>query len=73
MKTKVVSCSKCKECAVHIGVGFLTNEKLHCTKFDIPVEESDGCSFGENGTPKRGTTAPEVSLDNSYVAVWGLR
>ena len=64
------ACGMCANCAVTLPAGFASRYERHCTRFDIPVDSLDGCTFGTPGEPIWGTRYPRTEL-GPYAAVQG--
>lgn len=64
---KTVACGKCENLVEILAVGLSNEVDLRCGKFDIPVSEADGCTFGKEGERKYRATQP-ADIDLGHAA-----
>ena len=65
-----VPCCLCSDAAIHTPAGFVSIPEYYCSKFGMPVDQLDGCTFGDPGEPMQGTRYPVTEL-GPYAAVHG--
>lgn len=59
---KIIRCKKCSNRIVIRNAGFLGNVEHHCKFLRCEIDLDDGCTFGEEGSPITGSSAPDVYL-----------
>lgn len=68
---KQIPCLRCANCVVVLPAGFMSTERFSCMLFGHEIEPDDGCTFGAEGHPVRGTYDWDVSIEGQ-AAVCGF-
>ena len=59
-------CPTCSSCGVLRTAGFVTEERLRCTRFGIDVDPGDGCTFGDGEGSRQARKNERVDLPGDW-------